>query len=129
MGACDAQSILVSFVHGSTGLGTPIGIQVEQSLDDVIIRGAGKIGPTCPSLVAGDLILLVDFLEKGHIARSASAASCVATYKDGDGDSQTDTWATMLARSVGKTANRDVPPFPYRQRFRHKGDMDTDPWS
>lgn len=129
MSACDAGIILTSVVHGSTALATPTMVQVEQSLDDVVIRNAGKIGPGCRGLVSGDLIELVDFLEKGHIARTASAASIVNTFTDSDGDSLLSTLASMLARGVSLEGNRDGPPFRWRQRFPHKGDMDTDPMS
>ena len=127
MSACDAQILLVSVVHTTITYGTPTMLSLEEILDDIAIPAAGVIGPSCLGTVRGDLLAIVEYLEKGHGSTSAAAGNLVGTYKDAEGDTITDTAANMRARGPAVDANRDSPPFRRRQRLRHVGDMATDP--
>ena len=126
---CDAGILLVSITHGSTALGIPVAFNFEQASEDVVIRGAGKTGPSCRGVVAQDLVCVADFLVKPPISTSASAASLVIVMLDANGDTITDTLGSMLPRGFSEEMNRDSPPAVWRQRFVHVGDMDSNPVS
>ncbi len=126
---CDAGILLVSITHGSTALGIPVAFNFEEAIEDVVIRDAGKTGPSCRGVVAQDLVCVADFLVKPPISTGASAASLVIVMKDTDGDTITDTLGSMLPRGYSEEMNRDSPPAVWRQRFVHVGDMTSDPVS
>jgi hypothetical protein len=126
---CNAVILMASVVHGSTELGIPTNISIEEPREDVIIRGAGKVGPSCRGEVGADLVCVVDFLVKGFIAVNAAAASLVFTGYDSLGNSVTYTMTNMKPRTQAFEMNRNSPPGTNRQRFAHQGDMDSNPLS
>jgi len=128
MSVCDTGIKLTSVALNGNSYGTPIAVEEEMTLDDIVIPAAGQIGPSCVGLVRGDLQALVSFLEKGHQARTV-IGTLLSSFADGDGDAQNSTLATMIARGVAWRADRNAPPFTWIQRARHKGDMSSDPMS
>jgi len=125
---CDAAILLVSATHGVTALGVPVAFSIEFAVEEVIIRGEGKLGPSCRGNVAYDFVALVDFLVAPPLNPiTVVPASLVIVAKDSDGDNITDTMANMKVLGYAKQLDRDTPPARYRQRFGHKGDMDSTP--
>ena len=127
---CDAETILVSIVHGSTYLGIAVGFAYEETHDDVVIRGEGVPGPSCVGEVSANLVCTADFLVPPPITpTSQTAASLVITTKQADTGTKTHTLANMLPRGFAVEMNRDAPPLRYRQRFIHKGNLTSSPVS
>lgn len=124
---CNSVILFVSVVHVSTELGVPVNISIEESREDVVIRGVGVVGPTCRGEVAADLICLVDFLVKGWIANTATKGNLVFTGYDTLGNSVTYTMANMKPRSKAFEFSRNNPPGVNRQRFAVEDSMASDP--
>lgn len=125
---CDAGVLLISVTHGATPLGVATRFNFEHSIERLVLRGEGKVGPSCRPIIARDVVALVDFLVKGPIVPDISASLVIVT-KDSDANTITDTLTTMLSDGYAKEMDRDAPPARYRQRFVHKGGMDSDPIS
>lgn len=128
MGASAAELILVSVVHNGHTIDTPVGFSYERPSDEVVVRGPGKIGPSARGEVAGDFVALIDFIGTGFMAVN-DIGSLVITTKNQAGATKVHTMATMKAGAYAQQGNRDAPPFIYRQRFAHQGDMDAEPYS
>lgn len=126
---CDAAILIVSATHGATQIGMAVGFSFEYSIERIVIPAEGVTGPSCRGIVRQDLVAVVDFLVKGPIEPNTGPSSLVIVTKDSDGDSITDTLATMIADGFAKEMNRESPPGRYRQRFVHKGAMSSNPVS
>jgi hypothetical protein len=129
--ACDASVLVVSAVWGTSALGICTGIAFECTVQDVVVRGEGVTGPTCPAAVVTDLVAVVDFLVGppiDPIENKDTAASLVFTSTAVNG-SKTDTLASMIPKGFSSSMDRDNPPKKWRQTFRHKGSMASNPVS
>lgn len=126
-----AMILLSSVQYGETDLGTPNAVAVEETIDTVVIRNQGKTGPGARGVIAKDVTVLIDFLEKGVIVPSdcmgTDTLHIVGTTSD---CSEVDIDITgMMALGYSFEMNRNSPPGVWRQKFALVSDMDSDPIS
>lgn len=129
---CDADILLVSVTWGGNAFNIATGAAFEVALQDVAIRGEGKIGPSCRGLVAGDMTAVVDFLVKppfDPITNKTTTGDIVITCTQADGGTTVHTCDDMIPRGYAFAIDRDSPPARWRQNFVYQGDMDEDPTS
>jgi len=120
---CNAETLMVSVTHGAFSYGVPIAISYELSVQDVVIRGEGVVGPSCPAIVAKDLVAVCTFLVKPPQNSDVTPANLVITNTMADGNVRTHTLASMTTRGFSYEFARDNAPALYRQTFRHVGNM------
>lgn len=120
---CDAEVLFVSVVHGAFRYGIPISISYELTVQDVVIRGEGVVGPSCRGIVAKDLVAVCTFLVKPPQDSDVTLADLVITTTMADGGTRTHTLADMTTRGYAYEFSRDNPPAIYRQTFVHTSDM------
>lgn len=122
---CNSETLLFSITHGGVAYGLPIAVSYELSVQDVVIRGEGMIGPSCRSIIGADLTCVCSFLVKPPQASDTGPASLVITTFLGDGGTRTHTLASMVTRGFAYEFNRESPPAMYRQAFAHVGNMQS----
>ncbi len=118
----NANILIVTAVHGSTGLGVCKLYDFGEVADIIKLRGEGTLGPSAVGLTGKDLVCVVDFLVKGSIA-PGTIGTLTLTSKDSDGNTITDALLTMVALGQSHRFDRDNPPGVWRQLFQHKGAM------
>lgn len=126
---CNRDDLLVSITWGTTALGIGVGASFECSVVDEPGRGEGVTGPTCPAVVATDLVAVADFLVKSPIdpiANAMEAKNLVIVCKRADGTTVSHTCLSMHPRGYRWAFDRDNPPARWSQTFRHKGSMATE---
>ena len=126
---CNRDILMVSVTWGGEAYGIAVGASFEMSIVDEPGRGEGVIGPTCPGMVAGDLISVVDFLVKNPvdpISNQYTAKDLVITCKRADQVSVSHTCKSMIPRGYRYAFDRDNPPARWSQTLRHKGSMATE---
>jgi len=126
---CNRDDLLVSIVWGTDALGIAVGASFECSIVDEPGRGEGVTGPTCPAVVATDLVAVADFLIKDPIdpiANAITAKDLVITCKRANQTTVTHTCKSMHPRGYRWAFDRDNPPARWSQTFRHKGSMGTE---
>jgi len=126
---CNRDDLLVSIVWGTDSLGIAVGASFECSIVDEPGRGEGVTGPTCPAVVATDLVAVADFLIKDPIdpiANAITAKDLVITCKRANQTTVTHTCKSMHPRGYRWAFDRDNPPARWSQTFRLKGSMGTE---
>lgn len=125
---CNAEVLLMSISFKGTQLGVAVGASLDETVQDVTIRGEGKIGPTCRIPVAADLVCTCQFLVKPFFDPLAAAAktpgNLVITTHHKTADVVT-TLTNMVPRGFSHVINRDAPPFIWSQTFVQEDSMDT----
>ena len=108
---CDAAILLVSATNGVTALGVPVAFSFEFAVEELVIRGEGKLGPSCRGDVGYDFVAVVDFLVAPPLNPiTVVPAALVIVAKDSDGDNITDTLANMKVLGYAKQMDRDLEP-------------------
>ena len=120
--ACSSEVLLVSVVHGGFSYGVAVAVSYELSVQDVVIRGEGAVGPSCRAIVGKDITCVCSFLV-GPPQDSDIVANLVITTILGDGTQINHTLSSMVSRGSAFEFNRESPPAMYRQSFCHVGDM------
>ena len=126
---CNRDDLLVSITWGAIQLGIGVGASFECSVVDEPGRGEGVTGPSCPAVVATDLVAVADFLIKDPvdpIANAIVAADLVIVCKRANQTSVSHTCKSMHPRGYRWAFDRDNPPARWSQTFRHKGSMATE---
>lgn len=124
--ACSSETLLVTVVHDGFSYGVAVAVSYELSVQDVVIRGEGAVGPSCRAIIGKDLTCVCSFLVKPPQASDKGPGDLVITSMMGDGNSRTHTLANMVTRGFAYEFNRESPPAMYRQSFVHVGDMAGD---
>ena len=122
--ACDSEVLLATVTHGAHSYGVATAVSYELSVQDVPIRGEGKVGPSCRPIVGKDLTVVCSFLVKPPQVSDVKADLVITTYQ-GDGGIRTHTIKDMATRGFAYEFNRESPPAMYRQSFAHVGDMEV----
>lgn len=128
---CTSETLLATVVHGTYNYGVAVAVSYELSVQDVVIRGEGRVGPSCRGIVGKDLTAVVTYLTKGDGAEKYMQASdtgpanLVITAYQANGNTTTHTLANMVTRGFAYEFNRESPPAMYRQSFVHVGDMEV----
>ena len=122
---CDASVLMVSVVHGGFTYGVAVAVSFELTVQDIVIRGEGVVGPSCRATVAKDLVAVCDFLVPPPQDSDVTKADLVITTYQGDGGTTTYTLKDMTTRSFSTQFNREAPPAVHRQTFAHVGDMEV----
>lgn len=121
---CHSQVLLATVVHGAVSYGVAVAVSFELSVQDVVIRGEGTVGPACRSIVGKDLTCVCSFLtQPGPQDSDVTPANLVITTYLGDGGTKTHTLLNMTTRGFAYEFNRESPPAMYRQSFVHVGAM------
>ena len=120
--ACSAETLLATVVHGSFSYGIAVAVSYELSVQDVVIRGEARVGPSCRSIVGKDLTCVCSFLVAPP-QDSDVVNDLVITVLLADGTSIAHTLSNMVTRGSAYEFNRESPPAMYRQSFCHVGDM------
>ena len=121
---CKAETLLVGVSHGGTAYGVPVAVSYELSVQDVVIRGEGMIGPSCRSIIGADLTAVCSFLVKPPKASDLTGSLVITAYL-ADGTNRTHTLLNMVTRGFAYEMNRESPPALYRQSFAHVGNMQS----
>lgn len=119
------EALMVSVIHGTFQYGIAVAVSYELTVQDIVVRGEGVVGPTCRAIVAKDLVAVCSFLVKPPQDSDVTVADLVITTTTGNGDSRVTTLKNMTTRGFAYEANRDAPPFLYRQTFVHVGSMEV----
>lgn len=122
---CEAETLLATVVHGAFSYGVATAVSYELSCQDVVVRGEGKVGPSCRAIVGKDLTAVCTFLVKPPQASDVTAANLVITCYLASGATRTHTLSNMTTRGFAYEMNRESPPAMYRQSFVHVGDMEV----
>ena len=123
---CTSQVLMVSVVHGACAYGVAVAVSFELTVQDIVVRGEGVVGPTCRAPVAKDLVSVCSFLTKpGPQASDVGPSDLVITTTMGDGNAKVTTLKDMVTRGFAYEFNRDAPPALYRQTFVHVGSMEV----
>lgn len=122
---CDSDILLVSVIHGTFQYGVAVAVSYELSVQDVVIRGEGVVGPSCRGIVAKDIVAVCTFLVKPPQNSQVTPANLVITCTQADGGQTVHTVNDMTTRGFAWEFNRDNPPALFRQTFVHVGDMTT----
>jgi len=120
---CHSEVLLATVVHGGFSYGVAVAVSYELSVQDVVVRGEGTVGPACRAIVGKDLTSVCSFLVKPPQESDTGPASLVITTYLGDGGVRTHTLANMVTRGFAYEFNRESPPALYRQSFVHVGAM------
>jgi hypothetical protein len=126
---CNAEILLATVKHGTYSYGVATAVSYELSVQDVPIRGEGKLGPSARGVIGKDLTCVVTYLTKGDGATTyaqnsdVTPADLVITTHQADGDSTLHTLKNMTTRGFAYEMVRESPPAQYRQTFAHVGDM------
>jgi len=120
---CDSEVLLAKVEHGTFQYGIAVAVSYELSVQDVVIRGEGFIGPSCRGLIGGDLVSVVSFLVKPAQESDTGPAELKITTYQADGGTVLHTLANMVTRGFAYEFNRESPPAMYRQSFVHVGNM------
>ena len=120
---CDSDVLLVSVFHGSFQYGVAVAVSFELSVQDVVIRGEGVVGPSCRAIVGKDLTCVCSFLVQPPQNSNAGPANLVITATTGSGDTVTHTLQNMVTRGFAYEFNRESSPAMWRQSFVHVGNM------
>ena len=121
---CTSQVLMVSVVHGAVAYGVAVAVSYELTVQDIVVRGEGVVGPTCRAIVAKDLVAVCSFLtQPGPQNSDVTAADLVITTTMGNGNAKVTTLKDMTTRGFAFEFNRDSPPALYRQTFVHVGSM------
>jgi len=123
--ACDSEVLLATIKHGVFSYGVATAVSYELSVQDVVVRGEGKVGPSCRAIVGKDLTAVCTFLVQPPQESGVAVADLVITCTLGNGNTRTHTLANMTTRGFAYEMNRESPPAMYRQSFVHVGDMDS----
>jgi len=122
---CLSEVLLVTVVHGAFTYGVAVAVSYELSVQDIVIRGEGKVGPSCRAVIGKDLTCVVSFLVKPPQDSDVTVANLVITTFMGTGATRTHTLSSMTTRGFAYEFNRESPPAMYRQSFVHVGDMEV----
>ena len=121
---CTSQVLMVSVVHGAVAYGVAVAVSYELTVQDIVVRGEGVVGPTCRAIVAKDLVAVCSFLtQPGPQNSDVTKADLVITTTMGNGNAKVTTLNDMTTRGFAFEFNRDSPPALYRQTFVHVGSM------
>ena len=120
---CKAEVLMVSVVHGAFAYGVAVAVSFELTVQDIVVRGEGVVGPTCRAIVAKDLVSVCSFLVKPPQASDTGPSDLVITTTMGDGGARVSTLKNMVTRGFAYEFNRDSPPALFRQTFVHVGSM------
>jgi len=120
--ACDSEVLMVSVVHGAHAYNVAVAVSYELSVQDVVVRGEGVVGPSCRAIVGKDLTAVVSHLVKPSYD-SDYVGDLVVTAYLGSGATRTHTLKNMVSRGFAYEFNRESPPAMYRQSFAHVGPM------
>lgn len=120
---CQSETLLATVVHGAFSYGVAVAVSYELSVQDVVIRGEGTVGPACRAIVGKDLTAVCSFLVKPAQESDTGPANLVITTYMGDGSTRTHTLLNMVTRGHAFEFNRESPPALYRQSFVHVGAM------
>lgn len=120
---CDSSILMVSVIHGTFQYGIAIAVSFELTVQDIVLRGEGVVGPSCRGEVAKDLVAICDFLVPPPQNSNVTKAELVIVTKQADGGTTTYTLKNMTTRGFSTQFNREAPPAIHRQSFCHIGDM------
>jgi len=120
---CDSEVLLAKVEHGTFQYGIAVAVSYELSVQDVVIRGEGFIGPSCRGLIGGDLVSVVSFLVKPAQESDTGPAELKITTYQADGGTVLHTLANMVTRGFSYSMQRESPPAMYTQSFAHVGNM------
>jgi len=120
---CASEVLLVTVTHGGFAYGVAVAVSYELSVQDVVVRGEGKVGPSCRAIVGKDLTAVCSFLVKPPQDSDTGPSNLVISALLGDGGARSHTLANMVTRGFAYEFNRESPPAMYRQSFVHVGDM------
>jgi len=121
---CTSQVLMVSVIHGAVSYGVAVAVSYELTVQDIVVRGEGVVGPTCRAIVAKDLVAVCSFLtQPGPQNSDVTEADLVITTTMGNGNAKVTTLKDMTTRGFAFEFNRDSPPALYRQTFVHVGSM------
>lgn len=120
---CGSEVLLMTVVHTPFSYGVAVAVSYELSVQDVVVRGEGTVGPACRAIVGKDLTAVVSFLVKPPQESNTGPANLVITTYMGTGATRTHTLASMVTRGFAYEFNRESPPAMYRQSFVHVGPM------
>lgn len=122
---CASEVLLVTVTHGAFSYGVAVAVSYELSVQDVVVRGEGKVGPSCRAIVGKDLTAVCSFLVKPPQDSDTGPANLVINALMGDGNARAHVLANMVTRGFAYEFNRESPPAMYRQSFVHVGDMEV----
>lgn len=122
---CLSEVLMVSVVHGVFQYGVAVAVSYELTVQDIVVRGEGVVGPTCRAIVAKDLVAVCSFLVKPPQASDTGPADLVITTTMGNGNARVTTLKDMVTRGFAYEFNRDAPPALFRQTFVHVGSMEV----
>ena len=121
---CTSAVLMVSVLHGAVSYGVAVAVSYELTVQDIVVRGEGVVGPTCRAIVAKDLVAVCSFLtQPGPQNSDVDKADLVITTTMGNGNAKVTTLKDMTTRGFAYEFNRDAPPALYRQTFVHVGSM------
>ena len=120
---CDSEVLLAKVEHGTFQYGIAVAVSYELSVQDVVIRGEGFVGPSCRGLIAADLTAVVSFLVKPAQESDTGEAELKITTYQADGGTRLHTLANMVTRGHSYSMQRESPPAMYTQSFVHVGNM------
>jgi len=121
---CTSQVLMVSVIHGAVSYGVAVAVSYELTVQDIVVRGEGVVGPTCRAIVAKDLVAVCSFLtQPGPQNSDVDVADLVITTTMGNGNAKVTTLKDMTTRGFAFEFNRDAPPALGRQTFVHVGSM------
>jgi len=120
---CDSEMLLAMVKHGDFQYGIAVAVSYELSVQDVVVRGEGFVGPSCRSIVGADLTAVVSFLVKPAQESDTGEADLKITTYQGDGGTRLHTLANMVTRGHSYSMQRESPPAMYTQSFVHVGNM------
>jgi len=120
---CDSEILLAKVEHGTFQYGIAVAVSYELSVQDVVIRGEGFVGPSCRGLVGADLTAVVSFLVKPAQESDTGEADLKITTYQADGGTVLHTLKDMVTRGFSYSMQRESPPAMYTQSFVHVGNM------
>jgi len=120
---CKSETLMVTVVHGAFDYGVAVAVSYELTVQDVVIRGIGTVGPSCRGIIAKDLVAVATFLVKPPQSSGVTPASLVITTTAADASAITHTLLSMTTRGFAYEFDRDNPPAKWRQTFVHVGAM------
>jgi hypothetical protein len=121
--ACDSEVLLAKVEHGTFQYGVAVAVSYELSIQDVVVRGEGFVGPSCRAIVGADLVAVVNFLVKPAQESDTGPADLKITTYQGDGGTRLHTLKNMVTRGFSYSMQRESPPAMYTQSFVHVGNM------